>query len=151
MVIVIRCVPFSSIHNGPLPFTSTRRHCYMAGQKISVEFAEVEQVERGRLLSPNMYVIQLSHGDYKWTIRKRYRHFRQLHELLLLYRAKMKIPMPMRDHREQRRRFGLRRQILPHFPKLPETLVRPENMEKRKVMFVSTVLASHWLMMILAI
>jgi len=43
------------------------------------------------------YVIDVTHGDYKWTIRRRYKHFRQLHELLLLYRARLKIPVPTKE------------------------------------------------------
>jgi hypothetical protein len=51
------------------------------------------------------YTIQLQHGDFVWTIRKRYKHIQDLHQQLQLFRASLNIPFPTRAHRERRSSF----------------------------------------------
>ena len=40
------------------------------------------------------YKIVVSHGEHEWTVRRRYKHFRQLHDALALFRAKYRLPLP---------------------------------------------------------
>uniref|UniRef100_A0A673KW60 Phospholipase n=1 Tax=Sinocyclocheilus rhinocerous TaxID=307959 RepID=A0A673KW60_9TELE len=48
------------------------------------------------VLNPNLYTIELSHGDFKWKIKRRFKHFQALHQELLKFRALLKIPLPSR-------------------------------------------------------
>ena len=43
------------------------------------------------------YTIELKHGPFEWTIRRRYKHFRHLQEQLVLFRAKLALPMPSKS------------------------------------------------------
>lgn len=49
-----------------------------------------------KVLNPNLYTIELSHGDFKWKIKRRFKHFQALHQELLKFRALLKIPLPSR-------------------------------------------------------
>jgi hypothetical protein len=57
------------------------------------------------VLHVDRYTIQLQHGDFSWTIRKRYKHIQHLHQQLKLFRASLNIPFPTRAHRERRSSF----------------------------------------------
>uniref|UniRef100_A0A671SWJ6 phospholipase D n=1 Tax=Sinocyclocheilus anshuiensis TaxID=1608454 RepID=A0A671SWJ6_9TELE len=48
-----------------------------------------------KVLNPNLYTIELSHGDFKWKIKCRFKHFQALHQELLKFRALLKIPLPI--------------------------------------------------------
>jgi hypothetical protein len=53
------------------------------------------------------YTIELKHGDFTWTIKKRYKHIQHLHQQLKLFRASLNIPFPTRAHRERRNSFRM--------------------------------------------
>jgi phospholipase D1/2 len=55
----------------------------------------------------NRYTIELKHGDFSWTIKKRYKHIQHLHQQLKLFRASLNIPFPTRAHRERRSSFRM--------------------------------------------
>lgn len=51
------------------------------------------------------YTIQLTHGPFVWTIKKRYKHINALHHALRVYRASLNFPFPTRSHKERRASF----------------------------------------------
>lgn len=51
------------------------------------------------------YTISLQHGDFTWTIKKRYKHILYLHQQLSLYRTSLDIPFPTKTHRTRRASF----------------------------------------------
>lgn len=53
----------------------------------------------------NRYTINLQHGEFTWTIKKRYKHILYLHQQLSLYRATLKIPFPTKTHKSRRASF----------------------------------------------
>jgi len=53
------------------------------------------------------YTIELKHGDFTWTIKKRYSHIQHLHQQLKLFRTSLSIPFPTRAHRERRNSFRI--------------------------------------------
>ncbi|XP_026470062.1 phospholipase D1-like [Ctenocephalides felis] len=101
------------------------------------------------MLNPNLYTILLQHGEFKWEIRKRYKHFQHLHQQLRLFRASLNIPFPTKTHKERRTSFKntlnshmlgtetnkvktkRRRGALPRFPNRPEALVGEEGLQNR--------------------
>lgn len=48
------------------------------------------------------YTIELTHGPFSWTIKRRYKHFSTLHQQLSIFRTSLNIPFPMRSHKEKR-------------------------------------------------
>lgn len=86
------------------------------------------------------YTIQFQHGEYTWTVKKRYKHIQHLHQQLRIFRASLNIPFPTKTHREKRHSFknnigeenGQRKGHLPRFPSKPEALVPFEQLDERK-------------------
>lgn len=51
---------------------------------------------------PYRYTIELTHGPFKWMIKRRYKHFMSLHQQLSFFRTSLNIPFPSRAHKEKR-------------------------------------------------
>eukprot|EP00064_Thunnus_orientalis_P007053 superscaffoldBa00000763_g7072 len=47
-----------------------------------------------KVLNPNLYTIELSHGDFMWKIKRCFKHFQALHQELLMFKAVLKLPLP---------------------------------------------------------
>uniref|UniRef100_A0A671Q6H4 phospholipase D n=1 Tax=Sinocyclocheilus anshuiensis TaxID=1608454 RepID=A0A671Q6H4_9TELE len=77
------------------PFKSLDGVIFLEEVPIQVQVTEVEQFTPTRVLNPNLYTIELSHGDFKWKIKRRFKHFQALHQELLKFRALLKIPLPI--------------------------------------------------------
>nr|XP_006811729.1 PREDICTED: phospholipase D1 [Saccoglossus kowalevskii] len=131
-----RELPYSEIYSAPLSFGDYNRKVLIPGERIDVKISDVERHPSRKLLNPNLYVIDLKHGAYKWTIKKRYHHFRQLHEQLLLFKAAMKIPVPTKRLKERRRSYRVnsnKTRTLPHLPKGIDALVAAPQLARRMV------------------
>lgn len=98
-------VPFKSIHNQPVKFSSVHRKVFIPGVEIKVRFVENERSVTTHLINPNLYTIQLQHGDFTWSIKKRYKHILYLHQQLSLYRHSLNIPFPSKTHKSRRASF----------------------------------------------
>ncbi|XP_045763314.1 phospholipase D2 isoform X1 [Maniola jurtina] len=98
-------VPYKAIHAPPVKFNSVHRKVFIPGVEIKVRFVENERSVTTHLLNPNLYTINLQHGDFTWTIKKRYKHILYLHQQLSLYRASLKIPFPTKTHKSRRASF----------------------------------------------
>ncbi|XP_050681584.1 phospholipase D2 isoform X1 [Leptidea sinapis] len=102
---VATSAPYSKVHAPPIEFKSVHRKVFIPGVEIKVRFVENERSVTTNLLNPNLYTINLEHGDFKWTIKKRYKHILYLHQQLTLYRASLKIPFPTKAHKTRRASF----------------------------------------------
>lgn len=137
----VSAVQFSVIHDPPLGFKAQKRQVFIPGQEILVRITDYDRSVTTHFLNPNLYTIELRHGDFTWTIKKRYKHILQLHQQLKLFRASLNIPFPTRAHRERRNSLRMsqsgskhknkNKEALPRFPRTPEALVPYENMEQR--------------------
>lgn len=135
-------VPFSTIHNPPVKFKSPHRKVFIQNQNIYVKILEYERSVTTHLLNPNLYVIQFTHGDFTWIVKKRYKHIQHLHQQLKLYRATINLPFPTKAHRERRTSFRNdlasssgdkkgKKSVLPRFPNKPDALVAYEDIDRR--------------------
>uniref|UniRef100_A0A671QAH1 phospholipase D n=1 Tax=Sinocyclocheilus anshuiensis TaxID=1608454 RepID=A0A671QAH1_9TELE len=119
------------------PFKSLDGVIFLEEVPIQVQVTEVEQFTPTRVLNPNLYTIELSHGDFKWKIKRRFKHFQALHQELLKFRALLKIPLPSRIHSVKRRSFKGRKlfhgEHIPALPRRPDALVKEEQLISRKV------------------
>ncbi|CAG2241438.1 PLD1_2 [Mytilus edulis] len=95
-----------------------------------VEFPECHGFDVTDSEKPCRYTIAIKHGEFEWTIRRRYKHFTHLHQQLQLYKAKCSLPMPTKSQRRRRQSVKGTRNKIPRFPKKPELMAR--DMEKRK-------------------
>lgn len=96
------------------------------------------------------YTIQLTHGPFVWTIKKRFKHISVLHQQLRVFRASLNFPFPTRSHKERRASFRNnyesdsvdksgnkatgkknRKGALPRYPNRPESLVPVEAIPDR--------------------
>uniref|UniRef100_A0A8C2H4U0 Phospholipase n=1 Tax=Cyprinus carpio TaxID=7962 RepID=A0A8C2H4U0_CYPCA len=72
-----------------LPFKSLDGVIFLEEVPIQVQVTEVERFTSTRVLNPNLYTIELSHGDFKWKIKRRFKHFQALHQELLKFRLQL--------------------------------------------------------------
>ncbi|KAL3883140.1 hypothetical protein ACJMK2_029433, partial [Sinanodonta woodiana] len=141
----VAAFPFRTIHNKRHGFSPLRKSCWMDGVPVTVQITDVKREEHPHLslhaFNPYLYTIEVSHGEYKWSVRRRYKHFQSLHSALQLYRARYSIPVPTTKHREMRHsvkeerkeRRNRKDRKVSRFPKKLEVLVRPDGIEKRKM------------------
>ncbi|KAL1267730.1 hypothetical protein QQF64_033093 [Cirrhinus molitorella] len=131
-----RNISFQAIYN-ILPFKSLDGVIFLEEVPILVRVTEVERFTSTRVLNPNLYTIELSHGDFKWQIKRRFKHFQALHQELLKFRALLKIPLPSRIHSVKRRSFKGRKlfhgEHIPTLPRRPDALVKEEQLVGRKL------------------
>ncbi|XP_030643413.1 phospholipase D1 [Chanos chanos] len=131
-----RTIPFTTIYNF-LPFKSPDCVIFLEEVPISVRVTEVERFTCTRVLNPNLYTIELSHGDFTWKIKRRFKHFQALHQELLKFKALLKIPLPRRIHSVKRRSFKGQKRFqeghIPTLPRRPDALVKEEQLISRKI------------------
>uniref|UniRef100_A0A8C0IE00 Phospholipase n=1 Tax=Bubo bubo TaxID=30461 RepID=A0A8C0IE00_BUBBB len=48
------------------------------------------------LTLPNVYTIELTHGEFTWQVKRKFKHFQEFHRELLRYKAFVRIPIPTR-------------------------------------------------------
>nr|XP_022292267.1 phospholipase D1-like isoform X3 [Crassostrea virginica] len=137
--------PFATVHKKPIPFNTLRTNCWIPRTDVEVKVIEAERVDATtKLFNPNLYTVQIKHGTFQWTVRRRYKHFASLHQHLRLFRMKHKFPVPTRasilsrfywrfpSHKERRKSLHQSRKV-PRFPKKPDIMVRTEkDYDKRK-------------------
>uniref|UniRef100_A0A667ZQX4 phospholipase D n=1 Tax=Myripristis murdjan TaxID=586833 RepID=A0A667ZQX4_9TELE len=76
-------------------FKSLDSMVFMENVPIFVRVTEVERFTSTlKVLNPNLYTIELSHGDFMWKIKRRFKHFQALHQELLKFKALLKLPLP---------------------------------------------------------
>ncbi|KAH8254743.1 hypothetical protein KR032_012043, partial [Drosophila birchii] len=95
-------IPFVSIYGPSVKFNSFQRKVFIPGREIHVRIVDTERSVTTHLLNPNLYTIELTHGPFKWTIKRRYKHFNSLHQQLSFFRTSLNIPFPSRSHKEKR-------------------------------------------------
>lgn len=149
-------IPFTYVHHPPVKFTSMHRNIFIPGLEINVEIIDYERSLTAHILNPNLYTIRFTHGQFTWTIKKRYNHFRNLHQQLLSFRASLNIPFPTKSHKERRTSFRnmhhvhqctasptmqmkldkpnkmRKKSALPRFPLKPDSLVSFDAIPERK-------------------
>uniref|UniRef100_A0A8B9ZPL0 phospholipase D n=1 Tax=Anas zonorhyncha TaxID=75864 RepID=A0A8B9ZPL0_9AVES len=68
---------------------------YLTGCPVRVRVLEVERfTSTKKVPSPNVYTIELTHGEFTWQVKRKFKHFQEFHRELLRYKA-FKIPSPL--------------------------------------------------------
>ncbi|CAN8023023.1 unnamed protein product [Ixodes persulcatus] len=130
-----RSYAFSRVHEPNCSLLRPSDRLLVPNCALEVKIVAVERDHSStHIIYPNLYVIELRHGDFQWIIRRRYKHFQQLHQHLQIYRAAMAIPLPTKRHRERRRSYredNTKKRPLPRFPKKPESLLSHDEVQQR--------------------
>uniref|UniRef100_A0A672HGB5 Phospholipase n=1 Tax=Salarias fasciatus TaxID=181472 RepID=A0A672HGB5_SALFA len=121
-------LPFSVIYN-TVGFKDAGGSVYLSCP-ITAKILEVERftsaqdrfnVTHERSVSksmPAVYTIEMKHGEFSWMVKKKEKHFVDLHRELRTYKTFMKLPLPTRSHtiRRQTASRGEARQM-PNLPR----------------------------------
>ncbi|XP_071112498.1 phospholipase D1-like isoform X2 [Haliotis cracherodii] len=126
----LQFVPFRTIHNKPDPFNTIRANCWIGHLPVEVKLTKHEK-HVSKMLNPYLYTIEVKHGDFEWTVKRRYKHFRQLHDALTLYRARYRLPIPKKEYRERRKTMKQDHRVSVRFPLRPDYLVSEHNILER--------------------
>lgn len=98
-------LPYSYVYSIPVKFNSFDRKIFIPCTQIHVTITDYERSMTAHLFNPILYTIQLQHGSFTWTIKKRYKDFAAIHNSLRMFRASLNFPLPSRTHREIRSSF----------------------------------------------
>ncbi|PNJ32874.1 PLD1 isoform 13, partial [Pongo abelii] len=87
-------IPFSAVYNTQ-GFKEPNIQMYLSGCPIKAQVLEVERfTSTTRVPSINLYTIELTHGEFKWQVKRKFKHFQEFHRELLKYKAFIRIPIP---------------------------------------------------------
>ncbi|XP_077365786.1 phospholipase D1-like [Festucalex cinctus] len=134
-------LPFLTVYNtvGFKDCKSAFLSCPITAKILEVErFTSAQDrfnVSQQRSVSksmPAVYKIEMKHGEFTWLVKKKEKHFQDLHRDLKTYKAVLNLPLPTRSHTIRRQTAGEGREI----PNLPrgggDELVREEQVSSRK-------------------
>ncbi|XP_026062471.1 phospholipase D1a [Carassius auratus] len=138
-------IPFSAVYR-TVGFKETEAQVYLTAVPITAKILEVERFTRAldrfnmsknRTVSkamPAMFKIELKHGNFTWIVKRKEKHFMELHRELLRYKTLMRIPLPTRSHTERRK--SINRSEVRQMPALPrgggDELAREEQVSSRR-------------------
>lgn len=86
-----------------------------------------------KVSSINLYTIELTHGEFKWQVKRKFKHFQEFHRELLKYKAFIRIPIPTRRHTFRRQNVkGEEPREMPSLPSSSENMMREEQFFGRR-------------------
>uniref|UniRef100_A0A671T534 Phospholipase n=1 Tax=Sinocyclocheilus anshuiensis TaxID=1608454 RepID=A0A671T534_9TELE len=139
-------IPFSAVYR-TVGFKETEAQVYLNAAPVTAKILDVERFTRApdrfnmskhRSVSkamPAVFKIELKHGNFTWIVKRKEKHFMDLHRELLRYKTLMRIPLPTRSHTERRK--SIKRSEVRQMPALPQgagdELAREEQVSSRRV------------------
>ncbi|XP_069566770.1 phospholipase D1a [Brachyistius frenatus] len=138
-------IPFSAVY-ATVGFKEANAKVYLPTVPITVRIMEVERfntaqdrfnLSQQRSVNkslPAVFKIELKHGEFTWVVKRKEKHFMELHRELRTYKTFMRIPLPSRSHTVRRR--TVRKSEVREMPSLPrgggDELVRDEQVSSRR-------------------
>uniref|UniRef100_A0A671XYU4 Phospholipase n=1 Tax=Sparus aurata TaxID=8175 RepID=A0A671XYU4_SPAAU len=127
-------IPFSAVY-ATVGFKEADATVYLPTVPVT---ARILEVERFTTSLPAVFRIELKHGEFTWVVKRKEKHFMELHRELRTYKTFMRIPLPSRSHTVRRR--TVRKSEVREMPSLPrgggDELVRDEQVSSRRVLAV---------------
>ncbi|XP_003256509.1 phospholipase D1 [Nomascus leucogenys] len=125
-------IPFSAIYNTQ-GFKEPNIQTYLSGCPIKAQVLDVERfTSTTRVPSINLYTIELTHGEFKWQVKRKFKHFQEFHRELLKYKAFIRIPIPTRRHTFRRQNVREEPREMPSLPRSSENMIREEQFLGRR-------------------
>uniref|UniRef100_A0A673ME47 Phospholipase n=1 Tax=Sinocyclocheilus rhinocerous TaxID=307959 RepID=A0A673ME47_9TELE len=81
-------IPFSAVYR-TVGFKETEAQVYLTAAPITAKILDVERFTR-------VCEAHLKHGNFTWIVKRKEKHFMELHRELLKYKTLMRIPLPTR-------------------------------------------------------
>nr|XP_035931528.1 phospholipase D1 isoform X7 [Halichoerus grypus] len=126
------CIPFSAIYKTQ-GFKEPNIQTYLSGCPIKAQVLEVERfTSTTRVPSINLYTIELTHGEFKWQVKRKFKHFQEFHRELLKYKAFIRIPIPTRRHTFRRQNVKEEPREMPSLPRSSENMIKEEQFFGRR-------------------
>ncbi|XP_007464776.1 PREDICTED: phospholipase D1 isoform X2 [Lipotes vexillifer] len=125
-------IPFSAIYKTQ-GFKEPNTQTYLSGCPIKVQVLEVERLTSTKKVpSINLYTIELTHGEFKWQVKRKFKHFQEFHRELLKYKAFIRIPIPTRRHTFRRQNVKEEPREMPSLPRSSESMIQEEQFFGRR-------------------
>ncbi|XP_024901823.1 phospholipase D1 isoform X3 [Pteropus alecto] len=129
-------IPFSAIYKTQ-GFKEPNIQTYLSGYPIKAQVLEVERfTSTTRVRSINLYTIELTHGEFKWQVKRKFKHFQEFHRELLKYKAFIRIPIPTKRHTFRRQNVKEEPREMPSLPSSSENTIREEQFFGRRTEFL---------------
>ncbi|XP_061825206.1 phospholipase D1a [Nerophis lumbriciformis] len=138
-------IPFSCVYS-TVGFKEANAKVFLPSVPISARILEVERfttaqdrfnVSHHRSVNkslPAVFKMEMKHGEFTWVVKRKEKHFMELHRELRTYKTFMRIPLPSRSHTVRRR--TVRKSEVRKIPSLPrgggDELVRDEQVSSRR-------------------
>ncbi|XP_057715335.1 phospholipase D1a isoform X2 [Corythoichthys intestinalis] len=139
------CIPFSAVYS-TVGFKEANAKVFLPTVPVTARILEVERftsaqdrfnMSQHRSVNkslPAVFKIEMKHGEFTWTVKRKEKHFMELHRELRTYKTFMRIPLPSRSHTVKRR--TVRKSEVREMPSLPrgggDELVRDEQVSSRR-------------------
>ncbi|XP_057680032.1 phospholipase D1-like isoform X2 [Corythoichthys intestinalis] len=82
---------------------------------------------------PAVFKIEMKHGEFTWLVKRKEKHFQDLHRDLKTYKAVLHLPLPTRSHTIRRQAASTGSRDIPNLPRGGgDELVREEQVSSRK-------------------
>uniref|UniRef100_A0AAQ5YVB6 Phospholipase n=1 Tax=Amphiprion ocellaris TaxID=80972 RepID=A0AAQ5YVB6_AMPOC len=88
-------LPFSAIYH-MVGFKESEAKVFLS----SPITAKILEVERFTSSMPAVYKIEMKHGEFTWLVKRKEKHFMELHRELRTYKTFMRLPLPSRKQLE---------------------------------------------------
>uniref|UniRef100_A0A671XXF2 Phospholipase n=1 Tax=Sparus aurata TaxID=8175 RepID=A0A671XXF2_SPAAU len=85
-------IPFSAVY-ATVGFKEADATVYLPTVPVT---ARILEVERFTTSLPAVFRIELKHGEFTWVVKRKEKHFMELHRELRTYKTFMRIPLPSR-------------------------------------------------------
>uniref|UniRef100_A0A3Q1FZW4 Phospholipase n=1 Tax=Acanthochromis polyacanthus TaxID=80966 RepID=A0A3Q1FZW4_9TELE len=122
-------LPFSAIYH-TVGFKESEAKVFLS----SPITAKILEVERFTSSMPAVYKIEMKHGEFTWLVKRKEKHFMELHRELRTYKTFMRLPLPSRSHTVKRQTVA--RSEVRQMPNLPrgggDELGREEQVSSRR-------------------
>ncbi|XP_067098795.1 phospholipase D1a isoform X2 [Osmerus mordax] len=138
-------IPFSAVYE-TVGFKEASARIYLPTLPITARILEVERftanqdrfnITQNRSVNkslPAVFRIELRHGEFSWVVKRKEKHFLELHRELLRYKTLMRIPLPSRSHTVRRK--SVRKSEVREMPSLPrgngDELAQDEQVSSRR-------------------
>uniref|UniRef100_A0A671PT20 Phospholipase n=1 Tax=Sinocyclocheilus anshuiensis TaxID=1608454 RepID=A0A671PT20_9TELE len=88
-------IPFSAVYR-TVGFKETEAQVYLTAAPITKDVTDLTSLLCSQAM-PAVFKIELKHGNFTWIVKRKEKHFMELHRELLKYKTLMRIPLPTRS------------------------------------------------------
>uniref|UniRef100_A0A8C5NF27 Phospholipase n=1 Tax=Gouania willdenowi TaxID=441366 RepID=A0A8C5NF27_GOUWI len=84
-------IPFSAVYS-TVGFKESSSRVFLPAVPVTARILEVERFTSAQ----DLFKIELKHGEFTWVVKRKEKHFMELHRELRTYKTFMRIPLPSR-------------------------------------------------------